>query len=75
MGAPQDNNFGPNRLLDAKQLASILNVSPAWIYDQSRRGRLPTVTLGRYRRYRWASVEQWISEQEAPMGARAGGNR
>lgn len=44
-------------LLTAEQVAQMLGVTPAWVYAQSRCGRIPTVTLGRYRRYRRAAIE------------------
>lgn len=47
-------------LLDAGEVAGLLGVPVSWVYEQSRRGRIPTVTLGRYRRYRRDSVEAWI---------------
>jgi hypothetical protein len=30
----------------------MLGVTTDWVYAQSRRRRIPTITLGRYRRYR-----------------------
>ena len=37
----------------------------SWVYEQSRLGRIPTVPLGRYRRYRREAIEQWLLELEA----------
>ncbi|HEY6638602.1 MAG TPA: helix-turn-helix domain-containing protein [Solirubrobacterales bacterium] len=53
-----------DRLLDADQVAQILGVPKSWVYAASRKGELPTVTLGRYRRYRREAVESWIEGQE-----------
>ena len=52
------------RLLTAEQVAEMLGVPKSWVYEQSRGGRIPTVTLGRYRRYRLEAIEEWIREQE-----------
>jgi excisionase family DNA binding protein len=52
-------------LMDAPEVAELLGVSVSWVYEQSRRGLIPTVTLGRYRRYRRAAVEAWIRELES----------
>jgi excisionase family DNA binding protein len=52
------------RLLTAERVAELLGVPKSWVYEQSRRGRIPTVTLGRYRRYRVEAVEEWIKDQE-----------
>jgi excisionase family DNA binding protein len=59
-------------LLSAPEVAELLGVPTSWVYEQSRRGRIPTVSLGRYRRYRRDAIEAWIAEIEAPArGARA----
>lgn len=67
MGAneePREAGAAPQVLLTVGQVAELLCVSPAWVYEQSRAGRIPTVTLGRYRRYRLSSIEDWIAELE-----------
>jgi len=58
-------------LLTADEVAELLGVPKTWVYEQSRAGRIPTVTLGRYRRYRREAIEQWVERLEAPArGAR-----
>jgi excisionase family DNA binding protein len=52
-------------LLTADHVADLLGVPTSWVYEQSRKGRIPTVTLGRYRRYRPEAIEAWIEELEA----------
>jgi excisionase family DNA binding protein len=52
-------------LLNAEQVAERLGVPKTWVYEQSRKGRIPTVTLGRYRRYRAETIERWVAELEA----------
>ncbi len=52
-------------LLTADQVAQMLGVPKTWVYEQSRLGRIPTVTLGRYRRYRGEAIAVWLEEQEA----------
>jgi len=51
-------------LLTAGQVAQLLGVPKSWVYAQSREGRLPTVRLGRYYRYRATAIEAWLAEQE-----------
>ena len=63
--APQEN---ANSLLTADQVAQLLGVPVSWVYEQSRRGRIPTVTLGRYRRYRLAAIEDWLQRIESRSG-------
>jgi excisionase family DNA binding protein len=52
-------------------VAELLGVPKSWVYEQSRAGRIPTVTLGRYRRYRREAIEAWVAQLESPArGAR-----
>jgi excisionase family DNA binding protein len=63
-------------LLTAAEVAERLGVPTSWVYEQSRRGRIPTVTLGRYRRYRLDSIDAWLAELEASSRqARPDGDR
>jgi excisionase family DNA binding protein len=62
------------RLMNAGEVAELLGVPRSWVYEQSRRGRIPTVSLGRYRRYRREAIEAWIEEIEA-MASRGVGPR
>jgi excisionase family DNA binding protein len=52
-------------LLSAEQVGELLGVPRSWVWEQSRRGRIPTVRLGRYRRYRREAIERWIEELES----------
>lgn len=52
-------------LISAAEVAELLGVPKSWVYEQSRRGRIPTVTLGRYRRYRREAIEAWVHDLEA----------
>jgi excisionase family DNA binding protein len=52
-------------LLDAEEVGELLGVPRSWVWAQSRRGTIPTVRLGRYRRYRREAIERWIEELEA----------
>ena len=56
-------------LLTAAEVAEMLGVPTSWVYEQSRAGRIPTVTLGRYRRYRREAIEEWLREIERHSGA------
>ena len=61
-------------LLTARDVADLLGVAESWVYEQSRAGRIPTVTLGRYRRYRREAIEAWV-EQLEDEGTNGGGKR
>jgi excisionase family DNA binding protein len=61
---PHRGGSSGRRLLTAGQVAELLGVPQTWVYEQSRAGRIPTVTLGRYRRYRREAIEAWLVELE-----------
>jgi excisionase family DNA binding protein len=52
-----------DRLLDAKEVAERLNVPESWVRAETRAGRMPHVALGRYRRYDWQAVVEWLEER------------
>ncbi len=52
-------------LLTANEVAAMLGMSPEWVWDASRRGDIPTVTLGRYRRYRPEAIDAWLRANES----------
>jgi excisionase family DNA binding protein len=56
------------RLLTAAEVASMLGVPKTWVYERSRAGLIPTVPLGRYRRFRAEAIQQWIEELERRGG-------
>ena len=57
---------GTSRLLDAGEVAARLNLPVTWVRDAARRGELPSLKLGHYRRFRSEDVESYIA-------AKAGG--
>ena len=48
--------MSPSRLI-AGDVAELLGLPKSWVYEQSRTGGIPTVTLGRYRRYWRETIE------------------
>ncbi len=62
-------------LLTAAEVAELLGVPTSWVYQQSRAGRIPTVTLGRYRRYRREAIEEWVARIEAGAPSAHRGSR
>jgi len=67
---PAEPERDDGRLLDAGQVAALLGVPKSWVYEQSRLGRIPTVALGRYRRYRRRAIAEWVAELETATHAR-----
>jgi excisionase family DNA binding protein len=55
-------------LIEAGEVAQMLGMTIDWVYEQSRRGRIPTITLGRFRRYRRAAIEEWLLSIERGSG-------
>lgn len=58
------NPLPSERLLTAGEVAALLQVTRSWVYEQTRRNRMPHVRLGRYVRYRRSAVEAWIASLE-----------
>lgn len=54
-----------NALLTAEEVAGMIGMTTDWVYAETRAGRIPHVRLGRYRRYRRESIEEWLSALEA----------
>ncbi len=62
------------RLLTAKEVAELLALPESWVREATREGRLPHLSLGRYRRYSQRAIEAWLAEQQAgPAGSRQNG--
>jgi excisionase family DNA binding protein len=53
------------RLMNAEQVADLLGMDVEWVWKMSRRGQIPTITLGRSRRYRREAILRWLEERES----------
>ena len=53
-----------SKLLKAKQVAEILNVSKAFVYQLMSKGELPTVKIGAAKRVIKADVDRFIQEHK-----------
>ena len=60
----------PAVLLTAREVGELLGVPASWVYEQSRLGRIPTVTLGRYKRYRREAIDVWVRGLESSAPSR-----
>ena len=49
-------------LLTSQQVAALLQLRPSTVEDYARRGVLPSLKLGRHRRFLRSQVEQTITE-------------
>ena len=61
------------RLLNADQVAELLSVKRTWVYQAARDGRIASIRLGRYVRFRAEDVEQAIAEHRSPAPSSRGG--
>jgi len=59
------NGAASVRLLTPDELAERWSVSKAHVYRLAREGRIPTVAIGRYYRFRVAAIEAWEAASEA----------
>ncbi len=51
-------------LLFADDIAALVGMTKDWVYAETRAGRIPHLTLGRYYRYRPESIDAWLCEVE-----------
>jgi excisionase family DNA binding protein len=56
------------RLLTAAELAELLSVPAGWPLEQARAGNLPHLRLGRYVRFSWPDVEEWLQNVKSGGG-------
>jgi excisionase family DNA binding protein len=62
--AAENGHPDPGDLLTADDVAALLRVTPAWVYAETRRRRIPHMRLGRYVRFRRSALEGWMEEME-----------
>lgn len=51
-----------DRLLTAPEVADILGVHPNWVFAAAKRGQLPSVKVGRARRFSRTALEAWLEQ-------------
>jgi excisionase family DNA binding protein len=56
---------GAETLLDAKEMAALVNVHESWIRTAARRGEIPVVRIGRYQRFKPADVKAALAARKA----------
>lgn len=63
-GGTQDTSAADDRLLAMPEVAAQLGIPTDRAYDLGRQGRLPVVTIGKYRRVRQSSVAAFLKTNE-----------
>jgi len=58
-----------NKLLDAKEVAEILSVSKARVYELTRRHLIPHTHIGRQVRYDPDSLAEWVRAGGQSLGS------
>jgi len=54
-------DYGP--LLNAKLVANILGVEVGHIHAQARRRNLPSVMVGKYRKFSPSQLKKWLNQK------------
>lgn len=55
----------PDRLLTVDELAEVLQVSKAWIYERTSRGTMPFIKVGHFVRFDRDEVMSWAKSGRA----------
>jgi excisionase family DNA binding protein len=50
-------------LLDADQVAELLGVKASEVYAQARAGKIPSVKLGKYRKFSPPQLKKWLDRK------------
>lgn len=53
-------------LLTIKEVATLLQVHPDWVYDQVNEGKMPATRLGRNIRFRPADLDAYLAGTWSP---------
>jgi len=68
----QSVSLRPEDILTPAQLAERLQVSKSWVFEQTRnraklrsKKPLPCIRLGKYLRFSWPQVCQWMAEDHS----------
>lgn len=52
------------RLLSIEEASALLNVKKTWVGEAARRGELPSVKIGFYRRFKRADIEKFVEQKK-----------
>jgi excisionase family DNA binding protein len=50
-------------LLNTTEAAELLNLPPTWVAEAGRSGKIPTVRLGAYVRFKKSDLEKYIEDE------------
>ena len=52
-------------LLEAEDLAKILGVDTAYVYRQARAKKIPSIKLGKYRKFSPSQLKKWLDRKNS----------
>jgi excisionase family DNA binding protein len=55
------SDHDPLQLLTVKEVATVMQVKPSWIYDMVEEKKMPVVRLGRQLRFRRGDLDNWLT--------------
>jgi excisionase family DNA binding protein len=64
IGAAVKAQTKPKLTLDTKEAAELLNVPETWLAAAARDGRIPSLRIGHYVRFKPADLENFINSKE-----------
>ena len=50
-------------LLNPKEVSTALNVPISWVYSSAEKGAIPSLKIGKYRRFRPSDLAAWLELQ------------
>jgi excisionase family DNA binding protein len=59
--------ISPADILTPEELAVRLKVKPGWVYEKLRprqKNPIPVIKMGRFLRFHWPTVSEWLSSQQ-----------
>ena len=65
---PMSVTLKPEDILTPKELAARLKVRKTWVYEQTRSRSpipLPRLNMGRYLRFDWVKVVEWLTREDS----------
>ena len=52
-----------DRLLDVNDVATLLHAPLSWVYTNAEAGTLPSLKIGKYRRFKLIDIQSWMEAQ------------
>jgi len=61
-----DGNPALDPLLGPEDVARLLGVDPGYIYSQARTKKIPSIKLGKYRKFSPSQIKKWLDRKNTP---------